>query len=417
MEKYLINGGRKISGQVKLEGAKNSVLPIIAGAILTNEQVIIEDCPKLIDVMNMLEILCHLGGKYKFEDGNLIIDASAINRCDIPCELTSKLRGSSYYIGALLSRLKRVKLGCTGGCNIGERPVDIHIASLEKLGAIFNQENEYLSAYYKEQKPNEIWLNYPSVGATENLLLASVFIQGKTKIKNCAKEPEVVDLMNFLNSMGANIRGAGSNEIIIEGVKKLHGTTYKPIKDRIEAGTFLISACITGGEIEIKGCKSENILPLLDKFLNNTCKVYIKDDIIYTKSTARIKSFSFTTGPYPQFPTDMQAQTMSLLAIANGNSVITEKVFTARFNQVPELIKMGAKISVHNNTAIVKGVPELHGAKLYAQDLRGGASLVLSALCAKGQSVVYGVEHIERGYSGFDEKLRLLGAELKKIKE
>ncbi len=415
MEKYVINGGISISGSVKLESAKNAVLPMIAGAILTEEEVIIKNCPKLGDVLSMVKILNHLGVGAEFVDNNLVINSKNINGYKIPYELSGKLRSSVYFLGALISRLKKVELGSSGGCNIGKRPIDLHILALEDLGVYFASKEDGIVAEVDRIKGKKIRLEFASVGATENIMLASCLAEGETEIINPAKEPEVVDLMNFLNSMGAKISGAGTNKIVIEGVKSLHKTTYEPIKDRIEAGTYLIAGVITRGEVEIIGCRGENILPLLDKFLNNTCKIYMNNDIIYIKSRGRLKSFSFSTGPYPLFPTDMQAQTMSLLAVSNGNSIVRERVFENRFNHVPELIKMGAKIKVHERSAIINGVPRLHGAMLDARDLRGGASLVLSALAAEGKSVINGAYHVERGYKDFEYKLKSLGADIKKI--
>ena len=415
MGKYVINGGKSLCGKIKAESAKNAVLPMIAGAILTDEQVVIKNCPKIGDVLSMIEILRLLGVNVQFFDKDLIINSKGINSYKIPLEQSRKLRSSVYFLGALICRLKKVVLGDSGGCNIGKRPIDLHIYALEKLGVKFEYDTNLIHGECDKIVGNKILLAFPSVGATENVMLASAISEGTTIIENCAKEPEVVDLMNFLNSMGAKISGAGSSRITIEGVKKLHGTTYTPIKDRIEAGTYLIGAMITSGEVEIKGCKGENILPLLDKFLNNTCKISISNDIIYINSKGRLKSFSFSTGPYPLFPTDMQAQTMAMLTVAQGNSVVKEKVFENRFNHIPELIKMGAKIKVHNQTAIIKGVAKLHGANLVANDLRGGACLVLASLFAEGQSIIDGVYHVERGYNGFEQKLKMLGADIKKI--
>lgn len=415
MEKYVINGGNRISGSVKLESAKNAVLPMMAGAILTDEEVVIKSCPKLGDVLSMIKILNHIGVNTEFDGDDLIINSKNINGYKIPYSLSGKLRSSVYFLGALISRFKKVELGNSGGCNIGKRPIDLHISSLKELGVSFFENEDGISANTERIKGTRVVLSFASVGATENIMLACAISEGETIILNPAREPEVVDLMNFLNSMGAKIRGAGTGKIVIEGVKKLHGTTYKPIKDRIEAGTYLIAALITRGEVEIKGCKGENILPLIDKFLNNTCKITINNDIIYIKSGARLKSFSFSTGPYPLFPTDMQAQAMSILTVSSGHSVVRENVFENRFNHVPELIKMGAKIKVHERSAIIKGVPRLHGAELFASDLRGGASLVLSALSAEGQSVINGAYHVERGYKGFEKKLKSLGADIKKI--
>ncbi len=412
MDKYVINGGNKLSGKIRIESAKNSVLPIIAGSILTNQQVVIKNCPKIKDVYAMLEILSYLGGKWTFEQGDLILNNASLNRYDIPKELASPVRSSVFMLGALLCRFKKAKIHQPGGCNIGKRPIDLHILALEDLGVKTECLGEQIICSAKEIKTNNIYLNYPSVGTTENIILCSVLSKGKTQIFNAAKEPEIVDLMKFLNSMGAKIYGAGTSTILIDGVENLSGTEFTPMFDRIECGTFMLATAITGGEIELSNCNAKNISLLTNKLCNNTCKITINNDIIYIKSGGKPKGFSFATNPYPQFPTDLQAQTMSLLCVSEGVSTITENVFENRFNHVNELVKMGADISVKGKTAIVKGVKRLNGKTVTATDLRGGASLVLAGLNAEGQTTVENVYYIERGYSDFDKKLRSLGADI-----
>lgn len=412
MEKYVINGGNKLSGKIRIESAKNSVLPIIAGSILTDEQVIIKNCPKIQDVYSMLDILSYLGGKWRFEDNNLILNNASINKYDIPKSLASPLRSSIFLLGALLCRFKKAKIYEPGGCNIGKRPIDLHISSLEQLGVYTEYFGEQIICSAKNIKCNNVYLKYPSVGATENIILCAVLSKGKTQIFNSAKEPEIVDLMNFLNSMGAKIYGAGTSTILIDGVSKLYGTEHTPIFDRVECGTFLIATAITGGEVELSNCNPKNISLLLNKICNNTCKITINNDIIYIKNREKRKAFSFFTNPYPQFPTDLQAQTMALLSVSEGISTITENVFENRFSHANELIKMGADISIKGKTAIVKGVKRLKGKTVKASDLRGGASLVLAGLNAEGQTTVENVCFIERGYCDFDKKLRSLGADI-----
>ncbi len=414
MEKYIINGGRPLSGKLKIESAKNAVLPILAASILTDEEVVIMSCPKIKDVMNMIKILNYLGVKTEFHQDNLIVDSSGLNSYTIPADLAGELRSSIFMMGSLLSRVKKARISYPGGCNIGLRPIDIHISALTELGVLVTEACGEIICTTDGVKGREIYLDYPSVGATENAMLSAVMAKGKTEIHNPAKEPEIIDLMNFLNSMGARVFGAGTSTIFIEGVKRLHGTCYKPIFDRIECGTYLIAAAITGGEIELSNCNAKNISSLIHKLCDNTCKMTVKNDIIHLKSGKCKKSFSLDTGPYPCFPTDLQAQTMSLATVSEGTSVITETVFETRYNHVPELIRMGANVSVKGRTAIIQGVKRLHGASVTAKDLRGGAALVIAGLGAEGKTVVNDVRHIERGYLDFDKKLNALGAQIKR---
>ncbi len=415
MGKFVVNGGRKLSGSLTLESAKNSVLPMIAGAVLTDEDVIIKSCPKISDVMNMLVIIRSLGGIAYFNEDDLIINCSGISRCDIPYETTKELRASFLMLGALLSRYKKVKIAYPGGCEIGIRPIDIHISALRTLGAVISESDGELNCTTNCLNGKDVYFDFPSVGATENVMIASTLANGITKIHNPAKEPEIVDLANMLNQMGAKIHGAGSNVISIEGVKKLHGIVYKPIPDRIEAGTYLIAAAITGGEIELNNAKPENISSLIVKLCDNTCKIRLKNDIIYLQSGDIRKSFQISTGPYPFFPTDMQAQVTSLLSVSQGISVVEENVFEMRFRHVPELVKMGADIKVRGKTAIIKGVRRLCGTSVTAHDLRCAAALILAGLTADGKTIIDGSKHLERGYYNMPEKLTALGADVYKI--
>ena len=415
MEKYLINGGRKLSGKIKVESAKNSVLPILAASVLTDEEVVIENCPKIADVTSMLKILNSLGVKTRFDEDSLIINASGILEYTITETLSKELRSSVFMMGALISRFKKVKIAYPGGCDIGLRPIDIHIDALKSLGVTVTEKEGYVNCLAEKLTGREIYLDFPSVGATENVILASVMAKGKTEIKNAAREPEIVDLMKFLNSMGAKIYGGGTSTILIDGVESLSGATFKPIGDRIEAGTYLIATAITGGEVEIKGIDVKNISALIHKLCDNTCKITIKNDIIYLKSGSKGKAFSFSTGPHPFFPTDLQAPATALLSVADGVSVVTENVFEMRYKHIPELIKMGADITVKGKTAIIKGVERLHGASVTSFDLRGGASLVVAGLNAEGVTEVTGIKHIERGYFNMPQKLNALGADIKRI--
>ncbi len=412
MEKYEIIGGNRLDGKINIESAKNAVLPMLAGAILTDEDVVIKNCPDIADVKSMIKILKSLGVKTRFEGKNLIINAANISSYTIPPTLTGELRSSVFMFGALISRVGKAQIAYPGGCEIGLRPIDIHISALKFLGVNVLDLGGELVCNADKTVGKELCLDFPSVGATENVILASVFCMGTTVLRNAAKEPEIIDLVNFLNSMGAKIRGGGSGTIIIEGVKSLHGTVYRPICDRIEAGTYLIMGAITGGFIEISGVYPEFIYSLLHKLSNNTCKIGVKNDIITIKSEKPVKAFDFSTGVYPGFPTDLQAQTVSMLSTACGTSLVTETVFEMRYKYVFELKKMGADIDVKGMTAIVKGVKKLHGANVFAKDLRGGAALVLAALGAEGKTEVNDIFHIERGYADMEGKLRSLGADI-----
>lgn len=415
MAKYVINGGKRLNGKIKIESAKNAVLPLLAGAILTDDDVVIKNCPKIQDVLSMIKILKKLGCSAEFSGDNLVINGSLINSYTIPSSLTKELRSSIFMLGALISRLKKARISYPGGCEIGLRPIDIHISALKKLGVDVTDLSGEIICLAHNIKCAEIYLDFPSVGATENIILASIFNEGETVIRNSAKEPEIEDLIKFLNSMGAKITGGGSETIRITGVKKLHGTEYLPMPDRIEAGTYVISALMTGGDVEITNCRAENILSIIHKFCNNTCKIDTFNDIIYIKGGRCLKSFSLTTSPYPGFPTDMQAQAMALATISNGTSFITENIFEMRFKHASELRKMGADITLCGRMAIINGVKALSGAEVFAEDLRGGASLVLAGLTAFGQTVVNDVRHVERGYLDMDKKLRSLGADITRI--
>ena len=414
MEKYVIKGGRKLSGVLEIESAKNSVLPIIAASILTSDEVVIKNCPKISDVLTMIKILRSMGVKCCFQDKNLIINPSGLNAYTVPENLGKELRASVCMMGALISRAKKARLSYPGGCDIGLRPIDIHLSCLKELGVNVTEICGEIICSAKKLTGKEIYLDFPSVGATENVMLAAVFAEGKTEIHNPAKEPEIVDLMCFLNAMGAKVYGAGTSIILIEGVKELHGAVYRPMPDRIEAGTYLIAAAITGGEIELRNGRIKNISALVHKLCDNTCKISIKNDIMYLKSGVSRKSFSFSTGPYPGFPTDLQPQAMSLACVSSGVSVVTENVFEMRYKHVAELIKMGADITVQGRTAVIKGVDRLNGATVSASDLRGGAALVLAGLSAEGKTVVEEIRYVERGYLDMEKKLTMLGADVKR---
>ncbi len=415
MAKYIIKGGKKLEGKIEAESAKNAVLPLLAAACLTDEEVIIKNCPPILDVVSMINILKELGVKVRYEGKNLVVNAASMHSFSIPYSLSKELRSSVFMLGALVSRFKSAEASYPGGCDIGLRPIDLHLAGLKQMGVRVGEFGGEIVCKADKLTGGDIYFDFPSVGATENIILAAVLAEGRTVIHNAAKEPEVEDLQNFINSMGGKVAGAGSSVITVDGVKKLHGTEYKPLFDRIEAGTYLVAAAATGGSVEISNCNPEKISALLHKLCDNTCKITLNNDIIYLKSGSIRKSFNIETLPYPGFPTDMQAQMVALAAVSSGISVIRENIFETRFRHVRELNRMGANIVVKDRVAIVSGVKELSGAKVTAHDLRGGAALVVAGLNARGVTIIEDVRHVERGYDKPEEKFRALGADFEKI--
>lgn len=416
MEKYIINGGNKLYGSIEIQSAKNSVLPILAATVLTDDKVKILNAPNITDVKNMAKILSKLGCDVMYEKGNIIVDSSRADCYEIPRQLAHELRSSVFLLGSVISRFHTAKIAYPGGCDIGLRPVDLHLAGLKRLGVEIDEEKGYIICKCEKLKGNEIMLDCPSVGATENLMLAAVKAEGATVIKNAAREPEIEDLQRLLNCMGAKVRGAGSGTIVIEGVRELHGCEFLPIPDRIEAGTFLIAAAMCGGEVELNRVCAENISSLLHKLRENGCKIYLNNDKIILENHKRPTSVkSIETQPYPGFPTDLQAQITALCCICRGQSIITENLFETRFKYVPELRKMGADVTVINRNAFVRGVERFNGATVIAHDLRGGAALVSAALAAEGRSEVLNISHIDRGYGSFEYKLRSLGGDIVRI--
>ena len=417
MEKYIIEGGNKLYGQLTAQSAKNSVLPLLAASVLTDEQVKIHNVPIINDVENMIRILGEVGCNMKRQKDALLIDSSNAVSHEIPTRLTKELRSSVFMLGSVLTRFHRAKISYPGGCDIGLRPIDLHLLGLKRLGVKIVEKDGYIHCEADALTGAEILLDFPSVGATENILLAAVKAEGITVIRNAAKEPEIVDLQNFLNAMGANIRGAGGGTIVIKGVKHLHGVEYIPLGDRIEAGTYLIAVASCGGEIEVRGVPQENIAALLHKLHENGCKIYGKNDKIVLQSNGILKSVSLVeTMPFPGFPTDLQAQYAALCATAQGTSLVVENLFETRYRYAAELKRMGADITVRDRTAVIRGVEKLHGATVAASDLRGGAALVVAALKAEGQSSISQLSHIDRGYADFEGKLRKLGAKIKRVR-
>ena len=417
MSKFVVNGGKKLYGEVDIQSAKNAILPLIASTVLLDFEVAFLKVPMLSDVLVMLEIIKALGGKYRFENDVLFIDCSNVNKSEIPEELSLKIRASVFVTGGVLSRLKKVEFYRAGGCDIGSRPIDMHLDGLSMLGGqVFGKEK--ITIKCDKLIGKEISLKCKSVGVTENLIIASVLAEGTTVIKNCAKEPEITCLAEFLNSLGAKIKGAGTSVIQIEGVSKLtkQKRYFTPISDRIEAGTFILAVMTTGGEIELKNTNFIHNSALIKKIYNNACKITVFSDRIYIKATGVGKAHGYLkTEPYPCFPTDLQPQFSVYSSILKGVTVIEEGVFDGRFNQLIELQKFGAKVKVLDKHAIIEGVPQLCGADTKALDLRGGASMLIAGLRAIGVTTVSNVEVIERGYLNVDKKFSLLGADVKRI--
>ncbi|MDE6868115.1 MAG: UDP-N-acetylglucosamine 1-carboxyvinyltransferase [Clostridia bacterium] len=416
MEKYIINGGNKLYGSVKIQAAKNAVLPILAATVLTDGEVTILNVPHISDVKNMINILTCLGCKAVYENDSIKIDSSSADCFEIPSALAHELRSSVFLLGSVISRFHKAKIAYPGGCDIGLRPVDLHLTGLKRLGVQITEKNGYILCTCDKLYGNEIMLDCPSVGATENIILAAVKAEGTTVIKNAAREPEIEDLQRFLNCIGAKVSGAGSGTVIVEGVKELGGCEFLPIPDRIEAGTFLIAAAMCGGKVSVEGACPENISSLLHKLRENGCKISINSDKILLENNKRLSSVkTIETQPYPGFPTDLQAQMTALCGLCGGHSIVTENLFETRFKYVPELRKMGADITVIDRNAFVRGVEKYKGATVVAYDLRGGAALVLAALAADGRSEILDISHIDRGYGSFEYKLRNLGADIVRV--
>ena len=415
MSSYIIEGGKKLQGETYVTGSKNASLPIMAASLLNKGITKLYNVPNIHDTQMMIEILKSLGCKVKKNQNKVVIDSKNISKFEIPENLMHQMRSSVIFAGAILGRYKKATFSYPGGCDIGARPIDLHLKGFEKLGVKINKNFGKINCEVEEITPCEVNLDFPSVGATENIMLASSLAKGTTKIINAAMEPEIVDLQNFLNKMGAKITGAGTNIIKIEGVNNLTDVSYNIMPDRIEVGTFLAATAITGGEILLKKVEIKHIAPVIDKLEEMGCKIKLNNNEIELKAPKRLKSIDIKTMPYPGFPTDMQAIIGACLTIANGTSVITENIFENRFKYLSELEKMGAKIKIEGKTAIIKGTRKLYGTKVISTDLRGGASLVLASLAAKGTSKVDNIEYILRGYENLDEKLNNLGAKIYKV--
>jgi len=416
LEKFIIKNNGPLLGRVKVNGAKNAVLPIMAATLLTNEICYLENVPDLRDVKVMKEVITHFGGEFiDISKNEKSIRVRKISTSEAPYELVQKMRASFFVMGPLLAKTGVARVSLPGGCAIGARPVDLHLKGFAALGAEISQGQGYIEAKADELIGSTICLEFPSVGATENIMMAAVLAKGETIIENAAEEPEIIDLSNFLNKMGANVRGAGTDTIRIEGVENLKGTRHEIIPDRIETGTYMVAAAITKGDVVIENIVPAHIKPVIAKLKETGAELEIGEDVIRVNASNISESVDLTTLPYPGFPTDMQAQFMALMTILNGTSVINETVFENRFMHIPELARLGANIRIEGHSAIVRGVSELEGSEVVATDLRAGAALVLAGLVAKGETHVNSIYHIDRGYSNLESNLRKLGADIKRV--
>lgn len=416
MSKYVIRGGKKLTGEVKISGAKNAAVGILAASIMTDEDILIENIPDVWDINVMLDAIQVLGANVTRIDRNTVkINSKNANVTELSDKNLGKMRATYYFVGALLAKHHKSKVIFPGGCNIGARPINLHLKGFSALGANAYEKDGYIITEAEDLKGASIYLDVVSVGATVNIMLAAVLSQGVTIIENSAKEPHVVDIANFLNSMGANIKGAGTDVIRIKGVKKLHGTNYSVIPDQIEAGTYMALATITKGDITIKNIIPKHLESISAKLLDCGNQVIAYDEALRVIGSDEILPTTIKTMPYPGFPTDMQPQFACTLSLASGKSKIEESIFENRFKYVDEVIKMGANITVDNSTLLIEGVKQLTGKKVVAPDLRAGAGLVLACLAANGESEIDKIEYVERGYEDFVNKLKELGADIKKI--
>ena len=417
MESFVIEGGKRLSGEIDLQGCKNAALPILAASVLNKSESIIHNVPDIGDVNTMIEMLKDLGCYVEKKGHSVIVNSKDINKVKLNDKLLRKMRSSLILMGAVLSLERECSFSMPGGCDIGLRPIDLHIKALKQLGCVMIEENGIITLKGEKIKGRNIQLDFPSVGVTENIILASVLAEGVTAIGNPAKEPEIIDLQNFLNSMGARVYGAGGNTVYIEGVKSLKNTEYTIMSDRIVCGTFMCLANMTCSSFFIKNAKLDTMKAVYYKLLETGENFKIYSDGILVRGSDNIKPLkSLITLPYPGFPTDMQSQMGAMLSIAKGVSIINETIFENRFKYTLELIRMGAKMNVKGSTLVIEGVDSLYGAQVYAPDLRGGASLIIAALAAEGKSIVSDIHHIKRGYENIDNIINSLGGKIKKIK-
>ena len=412
MSKFIIEGGKRLDGEVQISGSKNAALPIIAATILNKGKTVLYNVPDIQDVHTMFEIIQKIGGKINKKHNKIIINTSEIHTYEIPDNLMRQMRSSVILAGALLGKYHQARFSYPGGCEIGSRPIDLHLKGFEKLGINIKEEHGEIFCNTSQILGTQINLDFPSVGATENIILASCLGEGTTIITNAAKEPEIEDLIKYLNKMGANIKGETTDRIEIIGVKKLKEISYNIMPDRIEAGTYLVAGAITGGKVKITNANPKHIETVLNKLEETNCKIKIEKNSIEIEAPKRIKATDIKTMPYPGFPTDMQSIFGALLSTAKGTSIITENIFESRYKYAQELNRMGAKIKIEGRTAIIKGSKKIQGTKVVAYDLRGGAAMILEALAAKGITEIENIHYILRGYEKIEEKLKKLGAKI-----
>lgn len=418
MEKYVINGGKPLVGEVTISGAKNAAVAILPATILAAGKCVIDNLPDISDVMVSLQILSELGARVKLINKNCYeIDTTFLACTEVPNELSRQMRASYYFLGALLGRFGNAQVAMPGGCNLGPRPIDQHLKAFAALGAQDSVEYGMINVHSDGLVANHVFFDTVSVGATMNAMLAAVLAEGQTVLENVAKEPHVVDLANCLNMMGAEVRGAGTDVIKIRGVQRLHGCTYSIIPDQIEAGSYMVAAAVTGGNVLVRNVIPKHLEPITTKLVQAGCTVEELDDAVRVSRTGDISPLKIKTMPHPGFPTDMQPLFAVLLCIAKGTSIITEGIWENRFRYADELSHMGANIQVDGQVAVIEGVNELQAAPLRASDLRAGAALVVAALCAKGSSEVDETSHIERGYENIVEKLQALGADIRRVEK
>ncbi len=418
MDKMRIRGGRALKGRVEVGGSKNAALPILFSSLLTDQPCVLRRVPRLQDIRTTLKILAHMGVRTedRLDRNELGLNAASVSAPEAPYDLVRTMRASVVVLGPLLARFGHAKVSLPGGCAIGARPINFHLAALERLGAQIELNQGYVIASARRLTGARVPLEFPSVGATENVLMAACLAKGQTLIENCAKEPEIVDLAKALRSMGAEIAGDGTETIEVQGKEKLGGIGHEVMGDRIEAGTFLAAGLATHGAVEVSGIEPLHLEAVLSKFEEAGAKIERLSEGIRIQAGGRPKAVDVTTQPFPGFPTDMQAQLMAVLCMAEGTSVITETIFENRFMHVPELSRLGADIATRGKSAIVKGVAELRGAPLMATDLRASASLILGGLCARGETIVNRIYHLDRGYERMEEKLESLGADIERVK-